>query len=207
MPESRSGTLKMHFEQLIGATHGNYSTPISLETSWYRRCSSVAFNRVDSYRNSPHSRLYWRPPKLACHSQRESFVILFDFVWLFAVARWPSKGPTSRRAASVELLTPLNHAQLGARRNVAGSVWPPNTKVQVFVMPGDGWWYTQGERRQATVDDSSWNVECTFGTPDTGLGSNYQIIAIANANIKESRISALPSDGIRSEIIKVRRSK
>jgi hypothetical protein len=142
------------------------------------------------------------------------FVILFGFVWLFAVALWPSHTPENedgeepalRRVASVKLLTPLNHAQVAARRTVAGSVWPPNSKVQVFVMPGDGWWYTQGERRQATVDDSSWNLECTFGTPETGFGSNYQIIAIANANIRESRISALPSDGIRSEIIKVRRS-
>jgi len=116
-------------------------------------------------------------------------------------------GRRSSADAEVELLTPLNQGQVGAKRTVAGSVQPPNTKVQVFVAPGDGWWYTQGERRQATVDDSSWNVECTFGTPETGLGSNYQIIAIANANIRESKISALPSDGIRSEIIKVRRSK
>ena len=135
------------------------------------------------------------------------FVIFFGFVWLFAVARWPSKGATSRGASSVELLTPLNHAQVGARRAVAGTVWPPNTKVQVLVAPGDGWWHVQGGRGQATVDDSIWNVECIFGTPDTGLGSNYQIVAIANANIKESKISSLPSDGIRSEIIKVRRSK
>jgi hypothetical protein len=139
------------------------------------------------------------------------FVIIFGFVWLFAVARWPSRRTTPEdedpgRAPSVKFLTPLNHGQVGPRRTVAGSVWPPNTKVQVFVMPGDGWWYTQGERRQATVNDSAWTIECTFSTPETRLGSNYEIIAIANANIREARISALPSDGIRSEKIKVRRS-
>lgn len=105
----------------------------------------------------------------------------------------------------IEILTPLNYGEVGFRRTVGGSVRPALSRVQVWVLAGDGFWYRQGPVK---VDGCLWSVECWFGgtqVMDKPSG-DYQIIAIADATIREERLPILPDIGIKSEIIKVRRT-
>jgi hypothetical protein len=131
---------------------------------------------------------------------------------LFLLVRWQERrlarrelSPSSSESVP-QILTPLNHWEVGLRRTVAGTVHSPDSRVQVLVLAGDGRWYLQGPRGQARVDGLMWSVECQFGNAELGVGSNYQIIAITNGNIRDTQMSALPNEGLRSEIVRVRRT-
>lgn len=135
-----------------------------------------------------------------------SYGVTIYCVRLWKATRFGSlPSPTSNETEShPEILTPLNFAEVGLRRTVSGSVRPPHAKVQVLVHAGDGRWYLQGPVK---VDGSVWSVECQFGNADMGVGGNYQVIAIAEGNIKDDRMSILPEVGAKSGIIKVRRTR
>ena len=104
---------------------------------------------------------------------------------------------------NVEILAPLDGAEVGLRRKVKGSVRHPNSKVQVLVHAANDMWYLQG---QPQVDGSTWNVECWFGNINSGAGEDYQVIAIADGNIKDKFLPRLPEVGTKSNVIKVRRT-
>jgi hypothetical protein len=112
---------------------------------------------------------------------------------------------TANQHLPIEILAPLNYGEVGFRRVVSGSVRPALSRVQLWVFAGDNLWYRQGSVK---VDGCAWSVECQFGnTPSMDKPSgDFQIIAIADANIRDERLSILPDVGIKSEIIKVRRT-
>jgi hypothetical protein len=112
---------------------------------------------------------------------------------------------TSNQRLPIEILTPLNYGEVGFRRVVSGSVLPALSRVQVWVFAGDGFWYRQGSVK---VDGCLWSVECQFGNNpvEEKPSKDFQIIAIAEANIREERLTVLPNVGIKSEIVKVRRT-
>jgi membrane protein implicated in regulation of membrane protease activity len=132
--------------------------------------------------------------------------------WLKGDFRALEKRPSGKLAAtaepepSAEILVPLNYAEVGLKRTVSGTVRPPNAKVQVFVLAGDGFWL-QGKAGHAAVDGPTWTAECQFGNAYIGLGSNYQIVATVNTDIKDRRIPALPEGAVKSNAIHVRRTR
>ncbi len=117
----------------------------------------------------------------------------------------PSVG-TVNQPVPIEILAPLNFGEVGFRRLVSGLVRPALSQVQVWILAGDGFWYRQGS---AKVDGCVWSIDCQFGNTSAmdKPSGDYQIIAIADANIREDRMTTLPDVGIKSEIIKVRRAR
>ena len=110
--------------------------------------------------------------------------------------------PKRSGAPYLEILTPLDHAEVGLWREVHGSVRTPNSKVQLLVHAGDDWWYLQGD---AEVDGQSWSKKCKFGLDKPNYGGDYTIIALLGQPVRDSRVRDLP-DVLRSNEIKVRRT-
>jgi hypothetical protein len=108
-----------------------------------------------------------------------------------------------RRSKSfIEILAPVNHAEVGLRRIVIGSVQSPSSIVQVLVFAVDKW-HLQGS--VAEVDGFAWKVDCHFGNEQSGLGKDFKIIAIADGNISGGPFLSLPTTGVPSEVVNVRR--
>ena len=52
---------------------------------------------------------------------------------------------------------------------------------------------------------SEWSINCWFGIEDKNEGV-FEIIAIADGNIESTNFETLPEEGIRSELVSVRRT-
>jgi hypothetical protein len=103
----------------------------------------------------------------------------------------------------IKILAPVNHAEVGPQRSVLGSVQSMGSIVQVLVYAVDKW-HLQGS--VAEVDGFAWKVEAvTFGNPQSGLGKDFKIIAIADGNISGGPFWSLPAAGVKSEVVNVRR--
>lgn len=155
-------------------------------------------------------RLQTDHPAARTFSTLEHLLTSHHSVQGFTVGSLDAKGNELKPSYSIkqtapylEILAPLNHAEVGPWRDVRGSVQPPNSKVQVFVQAANGVWYMQSP---VMVDGCSWNVKCKFGPDDVPSG-DFQIIAIADGDIKDKTMHTLPNVGTaRSEIVKVRRT-
>jgi hypothetical protein len=156
------------------------------------------------------NRLRTDHPAAKTFSKLEHLLTSHHSVQGFTVGSLDAKGNELKPSYSItqiapylEILAPLNHAEVGPWRDVRGSVQPPNSKVQVFVYAVDGVWYMQSP---VIVDGCSWNVKCKFGLDNVPSG-DFQIIAIADGDIKDKTMHTLPNVGTaRSDIVKVRRT-
>jgi hypothetical protein len=92
---------------------------------------------------------------------------------------------------------PKSGAEVGYRHDVSGTVGPPNADVHVWVYAGK-MWHSNGH---ATVTGSTWHRECYFGNKDSPVGGEFPVVAIANGNIREDKLTGLPDVGTRSNEI------
>ena len=94
--------------------------------------------------------------------------------------------------------------KVGPHDTVCGSVTPvhADTRVQVYVLSGDGLWYLQPE---AVLDGHEWKAACHFGNPETANKSGkYKLVAVISDARPQSPVSAIP-EGVRSPVVVVRR--
>jgi len=105
---------------------------------------------------------------------------------------------------NVLILFPSEGAEVGHRHAVNGTVSPPDAQVQVYVRPGKQDWYHQGD---VVASNGTWQLNCWFGNPDTGIGGEYNIEARSNGNIVGKRFAVLPPLGTPSNFVKVKRTK
>jgi hypothetical protein len=103
---------------------------------------------------------------------------------------------------TVEILTPLDLRNVGWRQIVHGSVFPPDSDVQVLVYSPDELWYMQGP---VDVKGCSWSCRCQFG--DKGKpGRSYDIVAAFGKSLKLEKYEHLPEGLIKSKAITVNRN-
>lgn len=106
---------------------------------------------------------------------------------------------------SLKINKPHDNDEVGHRHLVEGSVGRLNASVQVWVHASGGralLWYHQGK---VTASGNAWSMNCWFGLENKNEGM-FEIIAIADGNIESKNFEILPQTGIRSEIIRVRRT-
>lgn len=115
----------------------------------------------------------------------------------FLAARLP-------KTPQLEIFVPTDQGAVGLFHTIRGSVYPPNSDLQVLVIPGDGWWYLQGPVK---VNGASWSNRSQFGTPKPiRVGSSFKIVALLGKHVTEERIRELPANVPRSNEVHVRRT-
>jgi hypothetical protein len=102
----------------------------------------------------------------------------------------------------VEITDPRNDDEVGYRHVVRGFAGPANASVQVWVHVSN-WWHHQGN---VTAARNAWSLNCWFGRETEAQGV-FEIIAIADGDIESKHFDRLPEAGVRSAIVKVRRTR
>lgn len=105
----------------------------------------------------------------------------------------------------LKITEPRNNNEVGHRHVVSGFAGRTNAKVQVWVHASGGrsrLWYHQGN---VVATGNEWSINCWFGIEDKNEGV-FEIIAIADGNIESTNFETLPEEGIRSELVSVRRT-
>jgi len=101
----------------------------------------------------------------------------------------------------IEILSPLDLWTTGWHRMVRGSVYPPESGVQVLVRHPNGGWHVQG----VEVIGALWTSNCQFGDKEKP-GMSYKIVAVYGDSLKLKQYDELPENLIRSEVITVNRN-
>ena len=87
-------------------------------------------------------------------------------------------------------------------KKVSGTVFPPGSSVQIYVLSADGMWYLQPE---AKVRGTKWSCKCFFGKT-VPFGESYKLVALLTDQRPTSPIASLPEGVIKSnEVLVVRR--
>jgi hypothetical protein len=133
-------------------------------------------------------------------------VLLIAIIVIVNSSVGESPGPVTRKANSkdsrVEILAPLDGRNVGWRQIVRGSVFPPDSEVQVLVNSPDGLWYVQ---EPVVVRGSSWSCRCQFG--DKGKpGHAYKVGAVFGKPLKSTTYEELRDGLTTSQITTVNRS-
>jgi hypothetical protein len=103
--------------------------------------------------------------------------------------------------AEVMIISPTEGDSVDVNQVVRGSLSRDGSIVQVFVFRG-GKWYPQ---RVAQIEGGEWRVTCQFGDETTAKGASFKLIAISGAKETEEAVENLPSVGLRSNIVNVKR--
>jgi len=104
-------------------------------------------------------------------------------------------------APKVEILSPLSKWRVGWRRTVRGSVFPPDSVVQILIQFPDDWWYVQGP---VDVNGCAWSCQCEFGVTG-GSGQIYDVVAMHGTSLKAEKYEHLPENLVRSSVVRVHR--
>jgi hypothetical protein len=103
---------------------------------------------------------------------------------------------------AVQILTPLNGEEVGWRRIVRGSIFPPDSELQLLIRPSDGWWHLQ--RTPSEVRGLAWSYKCEFGEKQI-VGYPSDVVAIHGTSLTDDRYKSLPENVIMSNIVTVNR--
>lgn len=108
-------------------------------------------------------------------------------------------------APRLEIVGIWENADVAHEQVIYGTATPeiPADSIELRVFAG-GMWHSQGKATERSGD--KWQRTCYFGNPDSPAGSRYKLVAIAPKTPLGPKITELPTDILKSEVVSVIRS-
>lgn len=127
-------------------------------------------------------------------------IVVFVGFYSFVLVVW-ALSPTRRPA--VEIISLAQDELVDYQQVVHGTARNPNRSLQLFVHSPDKKWHPQWAPE---FNHNNWRARCQFGSATSPAGNSYTVVAVSGANAIRDALSELPKEGVKSEIVTVRRS-
>lgn len=128
------------------------------------------------------------------------FALVLAVLYCVAVFLWAQF--SSDGGPALEIVSVWNEDQVAYRQDISGVLADSNAPIELRVYAGKVW------HRQwpVKVEGHRWRAKCQFGNEESPAGSPYKIVAIAPKGRLEDKITELPPDAVKSEVVSVVRS-
>lgn len=120
---------------------------------------------------------------------------------LYYLGRRHGNKTLTHPAPKLEIVGIRNNAHVAHEQVIYGTA-PAGIPIELRVYVG-GTWHVQGK---ADTFGDTWECTCWFGHSDSPAGSRYQLVALSSKDALPDKLTELPADALKSEIISVVRS-